>query len=150
MGRYFEEFEVGEEILSPGRTVTEADVVSFAGLSGDYNQLHTDEEFAKKTIFGKRIAHGLLGLAITSGLRARTGIFDGTGLAFLSLKLKFTGAIFINDTLTIKMKVKEKRETKKSDRGIIIMDVELLNQKGEVLQESEHTLMVARKTGEPI
>ncbi len=145
MGRYFEEFEVGEEILSPGRTVTEADVVNFAGLSGDYNQLHTDEEHAKKTMFGKRIAHGLLGLAITSGLRARTGILDGTGMAFMDLKLAFKAPIFLGDTLTIRMKVKEKKETKKDDRGIIIMDVDLLNQNGDVVQESQHTLMVARK-----
>lgn len=145
MGKYFEEFEEGEEILSPGRTVTEADVVNFAGISGDFNPLHTDEEYAKKTMFGTRIAHGLLGLAITSGLRAKTGVLDGTGMAFLDLKLTFKGAIFIGDTLTLRMKVKKKRETKKPDRGIIIMDVDLLNQKGEVVQQSEHTLMVARK-----
>ena len=145
MGRYFEEFDVGEEILSQGRTVTEADVVNFAGLSGDFNPLHTDEEHAKKTLFGTRIAHGLLGLAITSGLRARTGIFDGTGMAFLDLKLSFKGPIYIGDTLTVKMIVKEKKETKKEDRGIIVMDVHLLNQKGDVVQQSEHTIMVARK-----
>lgn len=145
MGRYFEEFETGEEIISPGRTVTEADVVNFAGLSGDYNPLHTDEEYAKTTMFGKRIAHGLLGLAITSGLRARTGILDGTGMAFLDLKLAFKGPIFLGDTLTMKMTIKEKRETKKQDRGIIIMEVDLFNQKGEVVQSGEHTLMVARK-----
>jgi acyl dehydratase len=145
MGRYFEEFDVGEEIISPGRTVTEADVVSFAGLSGDFNPLHTDEEYAKETMFGKRIAHGLLGLAITSGLRARTGIFDGTGLAFLGLSLSFKGAIFIGDTVKVKMKVKEKKETKNDDRGIIVMDVHLVNQKGDVVQESEHSIMVARK-----
>lgn len=145
MGRYFEEFEIGEEIISPGRTVTDADVVNFAGLSGDFNPLHTDEEYAKKTIFKKRIAHGLLGLAITSGLRARTGIFDGTGLAFLDLKIAFKGPIFIGDTITVKMKIKEKRETKKEDRGIIVMDVYLMNQREEVIQESEHKVMVARK-----
>ena len=110
MGRYFEEFKVGEQIFSPGRTVTEADVVNFAGLSGDFNQLHTDEEYAKETMFGKRIAHGLLGLAITSGLRARTGILDGTGMAFMDLKLTFKAPIFIGDTLTIKGEAKEERE----------------------------------------
>ncbi|MBI4241201.1 MAG: acyl dehydratase, partial [Candidatus Rokubacteria bacterium] len=66
--RYFEEIQVGEEYLSPGRTVTEADIVIFAGLSGDYNVLHTDAEFMKSSIFGERIAHGLLGLGIQSGL----------------------------------------------------------------------------------
>ena len=145
MGRYFEEFSVGEEILSPGRTITEADVVNFAGLSGDFNPLHTDEEYAKKTIFGKRIAHGLLGLAVTSGLRARTGIFDGTGLAFLDLQLSFKGAIYIGDTLTVKMTVKEKKDGKKNDRGIIIMDVCLVNQNGDVVQQGEHKVMVARR-----
>jgi len=146
MGKYFEEFEVGEQIISPGRTVTEADVVNFAGLSGDYNPLHTDEEYAKGTMFGKRIGHGLLGLAITSGLRARTGVLDGTGIAFLELRLSFTGPIFIGDTVTVRMTVKEKRETKKPDRGIIKMDVDLVNQKGDVIQKGEHTLMVARKS----
>ena len=145
MGRYFDEFSVGEEILSPGRTITEADVVNFAGLSGDFNPLHTDEEYAKKTIFGKRIAHGLLGLAVTSGLRARTGIFDGTGLAFLDLQLSFKGAIYIGDTLTVKMSIKEKKEGKKNDRGIIIMDVCLVNQNGDVVQQGEHSVMVARR-----
>ncbi len=145
MGRYFEEFEIGEEIVTPGRTVTEADVVNFAGLSGDYNPLHTDEEYSKDTIFGKRIGHGLLGLAITSGLRARTGIFEGTGMAFLNLNLSFRGPIFIGDTVTVKIKIKKMKETKKADRGIIIMDVLLVNQKGDILQESEQSIMVARR-----
>ena len=81
-GMYFEEFEIGSEVFSPGRTISEADIVNFAGLSGDYNQLHTDAEFAKGTPFGKRIAHGLLVLSIASGLAARLGFIEGTALAF--------------------------------------------------------------------
>ncbi len=145
MGRYFEEFAVDEEIVTPGRTITEADVVNFAGLSGDYNPLHTDEEFSKNTIFGKRIGHGLLGVAITSGLRARTGVFEGTGMAFMGLKMSFKGPLIIGDTYTVRIVIKEKKETKKSDRGIIIMDVFLENQNGDIAQESEHSIMVARK-----
>src|SRR2546425_7980840 len=90
--RYFDEIEVGEEFESPGRTVTETDIVLFAGLSGDYNVLHTDAEFMKKSIFGERIAHGLLGLAIQSGLFYRTGRVFAT-LAFVGLKWKFKGPI---------------------------------------------------------
>lgn len=81
-GLYFEEFEVGQRIISTGRTVTENDIVTFAGLSGDYNQIHTDSEFSKNTPFGQRVAHGLLGISIASGLAMRTGVLEGTVLAF--------------------------------------------------------------------
>ena len=82
IGKYFEEFEVGMTITSPGRTITESDIVSFAGLSGDYTQIHTDVEFSKSSPLGRRVAHGLLGLAVASGLAARTGVLEGTALAF--------------------------------------------------------------------
>ena len=81
-GKYFEEFEPGMEFISPGRTVTESDIVSFAGLSGDYTQIHTNLEFSKTTPVGRRIAHGLLGLSIASGLATRTGVLEGTVIAF--------------------------------------------------------------------
>ena len=81
-GLWFEEFEVGQRIITPGRTITESDIVSFAGLSGDYNQIHTNAEFSSKTPFGKRVAHGLLVLSIASGLAMRTGVLEGTVLAF--------------------------------------------------------------------
>ena len=81
-GLYFEEFTVGQKITSVGRTVTEGDIMSFAGLTGDYNQIHTDAAFAAGTQFGQRIAHGLLGLSIAVGLLMRTGVLEGTVLAF--------------------------------------------------------------------
>ena len=89
-GKYYEEFEIGEEFESPGRTVTEADLVMYAGLSGDYNQLHTDEEYSKKyNIYKTRIVHGLYGLSIAEGLKSRVGIFEGTSLASLEWSWKF-------------------------------------------------------------
>ena len=145
MGLYFEEFEVGQLFKSRGRTVTEADIVNFAGLSGDYNPLHTDEEFAKKTIFGKRIAHGMLGLTISTGLSQRLGILDDTIMAFLGLEWNFKGPVFIGDTLCLEQTVKSKRETSKPDRGIIVFEAKLVNQKGEVVQEGTRTVMVRRK-----
>jgi len=146
--RYYEDLEVGDEFLSPARTITEADVVSFAGLSGDYNALHTDAEFARNTIFKQRIAHGLLGLAIASGLFTRTELslsLQPTLLAFLGLTWKFTGPIFIGDTIRVKIRVKEKRETKKKERGIVVFERIVINQKGETVQEGETTLMIARR-----
>jgi len=142
--RYFEEIEMGEEYVSPGRTVTEADIVLFAGLSGDYNVLHTDAEFMKSSIFGERIAHGLLGLSIQSGLLSR-GMRPYAILAFLGLRWKFKGPIRIGDTIRVKARVIAKRETSKPGQGIVTLERQLLNQKGEVVQEGETDLMVARR-----
>ncbi len=142
--RYFDEIEVGEEFESPGRTVTETDIVLFAGLSGDYNVLHTDAEFMKKSIFGERIAHGLLGLAIQSGLFYRTGRVYAT-LALAGLKWKFKGPIKIGDTIRLRTRVSSKRETAKADRGVVVVERTLLNQRDEVVQEGETELMVERK-----
>ncbi|MBI4588993.1 MAG: MaoC family dehydratase N-terminal domain-containing protein [Candidatus Rokubacteria bacterium] len=142
--RYFEEIEVGEEYLSPGRTVTETDIVVFAGLSGDYNVLHTDAEFMKTSIFGERIAHGLLGLAIQSGLLTR-GMRPYATLAFLGLRWKFKGPIKIGDTIRVRAKVIEKRETSKKNRGIVTLQRQVLNQQDEVVQEGETDVMVERR-----
>jgi acyl dehydratase len=142
--RYFEDIAVGEEYESPGRTVTETDIVLFAGLSGDYNVLHTDAEFMKKSIFGERIAHGLLGLAIQSGLFYRAGPAYAT-LAFLGLRWKFKAPIKIGDTIRVRARVAAKRETGKPDRGIVVLERQVLNQRDEVVQEGETELMVERR-----
>ncbi len=96
-GLYFEEFEIGQQIVSMGRTITESDIGLFAGLSGDFNQLHTDEEYAKNSLFGRRVAHGMLILAIASGLAMRTGILEGTTLAFREIsEWKFSKPVFLS------------------------------------------------------
>ena len=142
--RYFDDIELGEEYVSPGRTVTEADVVIFAGLSGDYNVLHTDAEFMKQSIFGERIAHGLLGLAIQAGLFTRATQAYAT-LAFAGLRWKFKGPIKIGDTIKLRAKVIAKKETGKPDRGLITLERSVLNQRGEVVQEGETDLIVERR-----
>jgi acyl dehydratase len=142
--RHFEEIQVGEEYESPGRTVTEADIVIFAGLSGDYNVLHTDAEFMKSSIFGERIAHGLLGLSIQAGLLTR-GMRPYATIAFLGLRWKFKGPIKIGDTIRVRAKVAGKKETGKPDRGIVTLSRQVLNQRGEVVQEGETDIMVARR-----
>lgn len=142
---YFEDFELGDEFLTPRRTITEADVAMFAGLSGDYNPLHTDAVMAEQTIFGERIAHGLLGLAVVTGLKQRLGLFDGTVIAFLGITWNFKAPIRIGDTIQTKVVIAEKRDTSKSDRGIIVQHVQLLNQHEEVVQEGHHTLMMKRR-----
>jgi acyl dehydratase len=142
--RYFEEIEVGEEYESPSRTVTEADIVIFAGLSGDYNILHTDAEFMKRSIFGERIAHGLLGLAIQSGLLTRSMQPYAT-LAFAGMRWKFKGPIKIGDTIRVQARVAAKKETSKADRGLVTLERRVLNQRDEVVQEGDTDLMVERR-----
>ena len=143
--QYFEDIQVGDEYLSPGRTVTEADIVAFAGLSGDYNVLHTDAEFMKGSIFGERIAHGLLGLSISSGLGTRAVPRPFATIAFLGLRWRFKGPIKIGDTIKVRLKVSAKKETSKPDRGIITVQRAVLNQRGELVQEGDTELMIERR-----
>jgi acyl dehydratase len=146
--RYFDDIEVGEEYESPGRTVTESDIVLFAGLSGDYNVLHTDAEFMKQSPFGERIAHGLLGLSIQAGLFTRATQAYAT-LAFVGLRWRFKNPIKIGDTIRLRAKVASKRETSKPDRGLITVERTVLNQRGEVVQEGETDLLVERRRTVP-
>jgi len=141
-GRYFEEFEVGDAVETVARTVTEADVMLFAGLSGDYNQLHTDAEFAKGTLFGERIAHGLLGLAIVSGLASRVGFAEGTVEAFTGLEWKFRGPIKIGDTIRARFEVRRKKEMARLGGGFVVFDVAVLNQRDETVQKGTWNMVI--------
>ena len=142
--RYYEEIEVGEEYESPGRTVTETDVVLFAGLSGDYNVLHTDAEVMKTSIYGERIAHGLLGLAIQAGLFTRaTKVY--AAVALVGLRWKFKGPIKIGDTIRLRARVSAKRDTGKPARGLVTLQRTVVNQRDEVVQEGETDLMVEKR-----
>jgi acyl dehydratase len=141
-GRYFEAFEVGESIETPARTVTEADVVTFAGLSGDYNPLHTDAEFAKETMFGERVAHGLLGLSIVSGLAWRTGFMEGTADALISVETKFRNPVKFGDTIHARFEVKQKKAMKRLGGGFVTFNVVVLNQRDETIQKGDWTVLI--------
>jgi len=142
-GLYFEEFEIGGEQISPARTITETDVVMFAALSGDYTQLHTDEEFARKTPYGRRIAHGLLLLSIASGLAARLGFIEGTALAFRELSWKFSLPVFMGDTVHVKAVCKELKPMARLGGGLVIFDVCVVNQDGKTVQRGDWHVLVA-------
>jgi len=144
-GMYFEEFEVGIEVVSPGRTITEADVVAFAGVSGDYNQLHTDDEFAKGLMFGQRIAHGMLVLSIATGLAARLGFIEGTALAFRELTWKFSQPVFFGDTIYMKATCKETKPMPRLGGGVVKFDVRVANQDGKTVQRGEWRLLMASR-----
>ena len=145
-GRYFEEFKVGQTFETMGRTINPADVSQFAGLSGDFNPLHTNEEWAKATPFGGRIAHGTLTLAISSGQQNLLGLFEGTSLALLGLdKVRFTGPVRFGDTIHTELTVKETKESSKPDRGVVTFDTAVKNQRGEMVLQYELALLLMRR-----
>lgn len=145
-GLYFDEFFIGQSWVSPARTITEADLTNFAGISGDYNPLHTDEEFAKQTQFGGRIFHGPGVFAIATGLESRLGIKEGTAIAFLGMTWNLKGAVKIGDTIRVEQQVTELRPSKsKSDRGIVTFDVQVKNQRDEVCHDGQWFVMFQRR-----
>jgi 3-hydroxybutyryl-CoA dehydratase len=145
-GRYWEDFRVGEVLVTGRRTVDAGDVSRYAGLSGDFNPLHTDEEFARTTPFGTRVAHGILTLAISNGQQNLAGWFEGTTLALLGLdKVRFTVPVRFGDTVHTAMTVHETRETSKPDRGVVSFDVVVKNQRGEAVCTYETSVLMRRR-----
>ncbi len=141
-GLYFEQLTETVQLESPARTVTEADVVLFAGLSGDYNPLHTDAEFASRSMFGQRIAHGLLVLGVASGLASRLGFLDGTALAFRAVDWKFRKPVLFGDTIRVRIRVAGKRELRGAGAGIVDFEVQVVNQDDDVVQQGVWTILV--------
>jgi acyl dehydratase len=143
---YFEDVEVGFRFETPARTVTEADLVAFAEVSGDFNPLHTDEVFAAQTIYGGRIAHGALVFSFATGLRQRAGLFDGTIMGLLEIRnWRFLRPVRIGDTIRVGNEVTELRPTSKPDRGVMVQRVEVLNQDDVVAGEGELVMLLARR-----
>ncbi|MGE5224392.1 MAG: MaoC/PaaZ C-terminal domain-containing protein [Omnitrophica WOR_2 bacterium] len=145
-GMYFEEFEPGQCIVSAGRTITESDIVSFAGLSGDYTQIHTDAEYSKTTPVGQRIAHGILVLSIASGLAARTGILEGTVIVFREIdEWKFIKTVFIGDTIHDVLEVKETKAIPRVGGGTVTIQLDVRNQRDETVMKGIWTVLMASR-----
>lgn len=145
---FFEDLEIGAAFDSPTRTVTEADVVNFAGLSADFNRLHVDAEYAAGTPYGQRIAHGLLVLALMSGLVTRMPLnqhLEPSLMGLLDIQCRFPKPTFIGDTLRVRVEVAAKNETSKPDRGVVAFRRHVLNQRGEVVVEGTWKLLVRRR-----
>src|SRR5215207_8216934 len=122
-GLYYEDVVDGHKMMTRGRTITEADIVQFAGLTGDYNPMHTDAEYMKQSAFGQRIAHGMLTLSYAVGQIYQLGWMERTVLAFRGLEMKFSLTVFIGDTIHVQLTVKEKKEMKRLGGGNVIAEV---------------------------
>ena len=146
-GYFYADLHVGMSFRSAGRTITDADVVAFAGLTGDYSELHTSDVYAKSSQFGRRVAHGLLGLAYAHGLMwPRTGELRETAVAFLGIAdWRFVGPIFIGDTIFVNYRLAELRDSKsKPTQAVATFEVEVANQDGQVVQRGRKALLVSK------
>jgi 3-hydroxybutyryl-CoA dehydratase len=142
-GMFFEEFAPGQKVRTAGRTVTETDIVGFAGLSGDYNQIHVDAAYAKTVPFGQRVAHGLCVLSIASGLAVQTGIMEGTVLAFREiLEWKFSLPVFIGDTIHVELGVLETRPIPRLGGGNVTISLDVQNQDGKSVQKGKWAVLM--------
>ncbi len=141
-GLYFEEMEVGQTLKTPGRTINEADIVNFAGVTGDFNPLHLDAAYAAQQQFGQRIAHGLLGLSVSSGQSYSLGYLDGTVIAFTELTWKFRAPIYIGDTIYTISTISKTRAMPAAGGGFVTFDVKVLNQDGVTVQKGTWTVLV--------
>lgn len=149
-GLYFEEFAPGRTIVSGGRTITEADVAGFAGLSGDYNQIHMDAEFAASGPFGTRVAHGMLGFSIASGLAVQTGFVEGTVLAFREIQAwKFSQPILFGDTIHVRLEVLEVKALPRLSGGAVTLAVEVVNQRAVTVQHGRWVMLVQSRLAGP-
>ena len=149
--RYFEDIEVGDSATSPGRTITEGDIVNFAGLTGDFNLIHTDAEFATSSIAGQRVAHGLLILSIASGLFTRTGYYLSMSENLTALmeysNWKFKKPVVIGDTIHVVVTVSEKIDSKpEADSGKVVMRREVVNQRGETVQVGDTAVLFKKRS----
>ena len=148
-GLYFEEFEVGQKVITPGRTITEADIVGFAGISGDFNSIHTDAVFSHESGFGQRVAHGLLGLSIASGLLVRSGVMEGTVMAFREIvNWKFSQPMFIGDTIHVLLEVSETKALPRLGGGSLLLTLHVQNQDEVTVMKGQWSVLVQSKPAE--
>ena len=147
-GRCIESFEVGQVETSQARTVTETDVVAFSWVSGDRNPMHTDAEHSARSPLGQRIAHGALGLSICTGMTHELGHLDGTAIAALGVdEWRYLKPILLGDTVHLRSTVVSARPASKPDRGVLVRRMELVNQRGDVVQTGLMTTLVLTRAG---
>lgn len=146
LGWYYEDFEIGASFESPRRTVTESDIVAFAGISSDYNPLHTDEDFARGSDYEGRIAHGMLVLSMMTGLIVRLNLLDGTTKAFQHVDWRFMRAVRPGDTIFARTTIDDKREINRQDAGLVIFKVSLFNQDKKAVGRGRLSLLMAKNT----
>lgn len=148
--RYFEDLEVGQSWTTASRTITEADVTAFAGISGDFNPIHVDAEHASSTGFGERVAHGALVLAVATGLRQQQGAFRGSLKAWVGMReWRFTAPVRFGDTIHVVTEIVGSRETRDPASGLVEQAVQVRNQHDDVVASGIFVTLMHRRPGPP-
>ena len=142
--QFFEDYEIGSARETPGRTITETDIVLHAGQTGDFYPHHMDAEWCKTQDFKQRIAHGTLIFSVAIGMTA--GVINPEAFSYGYDRLRFIKPVFIGDTIHVRVSIKEKREHKKPGHGMVSELVEVLNQRNETVLACEHLLLVRKKS----
>jgi 3-hydroxybutyryl-CoA dehydratase len=146
-GLYYEDYKTGMRYISMGKTIVEADVAAFSGLTGDFSSIHTDAVYAAGFHFGKRVVHGLLGLSTAVGLAVRIGLLEGTVLAFREiLNWKFSAPIFINDTIHVVLEVVELKAVPRLGGGLVTLRAEVCNQENKIVQQGNWSVLIKSST----
>ncbi len=141
-GLYFEEFEPGVTLRTRGRTITEADLVQFAALTGDFNPMHTDAEYCKTSFMGQRVAHGMLTASYAVGQAYQLGILERTVLGFRGFEMKFSAPVYIGDTIHAELKVTETKAAKRLGGGLVTLEMRVIKQDGKIAQKGSMTLLM--------
>jgi len=145
VGKFFEEYVVGESMTTRGRTITEADIVQFGSLTGDFNPMHFDAEYMGKHLLGKRVAHGMLTLSYAVGQAYQLGFLEGTVLAFRAIEMKFSEPVYIGDTIHVEISVRETKEASRLGGGLVTFEVRIINQAGKAVQKGDWVVLIASK-----
>lgn len=145
IGKYFEEYVVGESMTTRGRTITEADIVQFGSLTGDFNPMHFDAEYMKNHMLGQRVAHGMLTLSYAVGQAYQLGFLERTVLAFRAIEMKFSDAVYIGDTVHVEITIKETKEAARLGGGLVTFEVKIVNQSGKTVQKGDWVVLIASK-----
>ncbi len=143
IGRFFEEYEVGQKLVSRRRTITEADIVQFGSLTGDFNPMHFDADYMQDHMLGQRVAHGMLTVSYAVGQAYQLGFLEQTVLSFRSIEMKFSEPVFIGDTIHVELTVSETKAARRLGGGTVTLDVRIINQHGNAVQKGQWVVLVA-------
>jgi 3-hydroxybutyryl-CoA dehydratase len=144
-GLYFEDYQLGQQMTTRARTITEADIVQFGSLTGDFNPMHFDAHYMENHMLGQRVAHGMLTLSYAVGQAYQLGFMEGTVLAFRALEMKFSQPVYIGDTLHVELTVAELKEARRLGGGLVTLEVRIVNHQGDAVQKGTWTVLIAGK-----
>jgi 3-hydroxybutyryl-CoA dehydratase len=147
-GFYYEDYQVGQKLVTRARTITEADIVQFGSLTGDFNPMHFDAEYMKSHMLGQRIAHGLLTVSYAAGQAYQLGFMEKTVLAFREMNMKFSVPVYIGDTIHVEIEVRERKDAVRLGGGLVTFGVKIVKQDGSTVQKGEWVVLVASRPKE--